>query len=157
MPCAFGKMLFVSTSVYCYNFILINCTRESFLILWNYNAAVGGNSISVCLLKCFLPEMESRTQGSRSRTQKKIRGQDQLTTFPGQTLSKPRTGMLKDTTRKCSQLQKKKGLRAESRKLFVKFQSRKSVHNLGPFLASQKIVLSSAKDRVFSRTWRLRG
>ena len=38
--------------------------------------------------------MESRTQGSRPRpnTQKKIRGQGQP--FRGQTLSRPRTGML---------------------------------------------------------------
>ena len=57
----------------------------------------------------FLTEVESRTQGSRPRTQKK-RGQGQP--FPGQTLSKPRTGMLeaKDQghSRKCSQ--KNKGL-----------------------------------------------
>ena len=57
------------------------------------------------------PEMESRTQGSRTRprTQKKIRGQGQ--SFREQTLSRPRTGMLeaKDQghSRKCSQ---KKGL-----------------------------------------------
>ena len=36
--------------------------------------------------------MESRTQGSRPRTQKKI--QDQGLSFRGQTLSKPKTGML---------------------------------------------------------------
>ena len=50
------------------------------------------------------PEMESRTQGSRPRTQKKIRGQGQ--SFREQTLSRPRTGMLeaKDQghSRKCS-------------------------------------------------------
>ena len=40
------------------------------------------------------PGVESRTQGStpRPRTQKKIRGQGQP--FQGQTLSRPRTGML---------------------------------------------------------------
>ena len=37
-------------------------------------------------------EVESRTQGLRPRTQKKIRGQGQP--FRGQTLSRPRTGML---------------------------------------------------------------
>ena len=44
----------------------------------------------------FLPEVESRTQGSRPRprTQKKIRGQGQGQPFRRQTLSRPRTGML---------------------------------------------------------------
>ena len=44
----------------------------------------------------WLPEVESRTQGSRPRprTQKKIRGQGQGQPFRGQTLSRPRTGML---------------------------------------------------------------
>ena len=82
MPCAFGKMLFVPTSVYCYSFILISRTRESCLMLWNYNAAAGGNSISVCLLKCFLLEVESRTQGSRPRTQKKNPSPRPITDFP---------------------------------------------------------------------------
>ena len=51
-------------------------------------------------------EVESRTQGSRPRTHKKIRGQGQP--FRGQTLSRLRTGMLeakvKDQghSRKCS-------------------------------------------------------
>ena len=57
-------------------------------------------------------EVDSRTQGSRPRTQKKIRGQGQGQPFRGQTLSRPRTGMLeaKDQghKRKCSS--KKKGL-----------------------------------------------
>ena len=55
-------------------------------------------------------EVESRTQGSRPRTQKKIRGQGQGQPFRGQTLSRPRTGMLeaKGHKRKCSP--KKKGL-----------------------------------------------
>ena len=52
-------------------------------------------------------EVESRTQGSRPRTQKKIRGQEQP--FRGQILSRPRTGMLEAKAkdqghrRKCSQ------------------------------------------------------
>ena len=43
-----------------------------------------------------LPEVESRTQGSRlrPRTQKKIPGQGQGQPFRGQTLSRPGTGML---------------------------------------------------------------
>ena len=150
-------MLLVPTSVYCYNFILNNCTRESCLILWNYNAAAVGNSISVCLWKCFLPEVESRTQGSKPRTQKKkIRGRDQLTTFRGQILSRPRTGMLKDTTRKCSP-RKKRSSRRKSQIFCEISVEEKNVHDLGPFLTNEQIVLSSAKDGVFSRTWRLRG
>ena len=158
MPCAFGKMLFVPTSVYCYNFILISRTRESCLMLWNYNAAAGGNSISVCLLKCFLLEVESRTQGSRPRTQKKIRAQDQLPTFRGQTFSRPRTGMLKakDTTRKYSP-RKKKVFAQKVAKFSWNFSQGKNVHDLGRFSTNQKIVLSSAENRVFSGTWRLRG
>ena len=60
-------------------------------------------NIFFCLL--FSPEVESRTEGSRprSRTQK-IQGQGQP--FRGQTLSRPRTGMLKAKdqghSRKCS-------------------------------------------------------
>ena len=61
----------------------------------------------------FDPEVESRTQGSRPRprTQKKIRGQGQP--FRGQTLSRPRTGMLEAKAkdqghkRKCSPKKKK--------------------------------------------------
>ena len=75
-------MLFVPTSVYCYNFILISRTRESCLMLLNCNAAAGGNSISVCLLKCFLLEVESRTQGLRPRTQKKNPSPRPITDFP---------------------------------------------------------------------------
>ena len=52
---------------------------------------------------CSKSEVESRTQGSRPRTQKKIRGQGQGQPFRGQTLSRPRT---KDTS--ASALQKKK-------------------------------------------------
>ena len=55
-----------------------------------------------------VPEVESRTQGSRPRprTQKKTRGQGQQQPFRGQTLSRPSIGMLeaKDQghKRKCS-------------------------------------------------------
>ena len=50
------------------------------------------------------------TQGSRPRTQKKIRGQGQRQPFRGKTLSRPRTGMLeaKDQEHECSQKKKKK-------------------------------------------------
>ena len=59
-------------------------------------------------------EVESRTQGSRPRprTQKKIQGQGQGQPFRGQTLSRPRTGMLEAKAkdqghkRKCSRKKK---------------------------------------------------
>ena len=58
------------------------------------------------------PEVESRTQGSRPRprTQKKI--QDQGQPFRGQTLSRPRTGMLeaKDQGHSCKCTPKKKNV-----------------------------------------------
>ena len=78
--------------------MLINRTRELCLMLWNYNAAAGGNSISVCLLKCFLLEVESRTRGSRPRTQKKSEpktnyrlSEDRPSRGQGQECSRPRT------------------------------------------------------------------
>ena len=90
----------------------------------------------------FQPEVESRTQGSRPRprTQKNIRGQGQP--FRGQTLSRPRTGMLKDTS--ASALQKKK----RSSQKFFKRSSQKNVFQtifqaLHKILTIQKIVLSS--------------
>ena len=151
-------MLFVPTSVYYYNFILINRTRESCLVLLNYNSAAEGNSISVCLLKCFLPELESRTQGLRPRTQKKSEAktnyrlsEDRPSRGQGQEYLRPRT---KGTTRKCSPRKK----RSSRRKLQIFRETsveEKNVHNLGSFLTNQKIVLSSAEDRLFSRTWRL--
>ena len=49
-------------------------------------------SSDMCVFNC-LPEVESRTQGSRPRQgHKKIQGQGQP--FRGQNLSRPRTGML---------------------------------------------------------------
>ena len=59
------------------------------------------------------PAVELSTQGSRPRTQKNIRGQGQGQPFQGQTLSRPRTGMLEAKAKYtgASVLQKKtKGL-----------------------------------------------
>ena len=122
-----------------------------------------------------LPEVESRTQGSRPRprprTQKKIRGQGQGQSFRGQTLSRPRTGMLeakaKDQGRKAqvlSQKKKEKGLhknfsgdlkkkkkrssqkffkRSPLKQVFQKFFQ--ALHNI---LTFQKIVLSSSRGQA---------
>ena len=88
----------------------------------------------------------------------------------------------KETRRKCSpkKRKKKQGLRSiianfsrnfrrspnktkkrSSRRISQIFRDildeEKKGHDLGPFLTKQKIVLSTAEDSVFSRTWRLRG
>ena len=118
----------------------------------------------------FLPEVESRTQGSRLRTQKNPR---------------PRTDFLradpveaKDTTRKCSPKKKEvftqnianfsrnSGVLQRQTKGFHKLPARslacsktkkKRGHDLDLFSTNQKIVLSSAEDRTFSRTCWLQG
>ena len=114
--------------------------------------------------------MESRTQGSRPRTQKKIRGQGQGQPFRGQTLSRPRTGMLeakaKDQGHKAQVLSKKK---RSSQKFFrrspkkkkkkrssQKFFKRSPLKNvfqkifqaLHKILTFQKIVLSSSRGQA---------
>ena len=116
--------------------------------------------------------MESRTQGSRPRTQKKPRprprtqknrgqGQGQGQPFRGETLSRPRTGMLeaKDQghKRKCSPKSQKFSRRSPKKKRssqkFFKRSPQKHVfqkifqalHNI---LAIQKIVLSSSRGQA---------
>ena len=115
--------------------------------------------------------MESRTQGSRPRprTQKKIRGQGQGQPFRGQTLSRPRTGMLeakaKDQGHKAQVLskKKKKGLhknfsgdlqkKKRSSQKFFKRSPRKNAFQkifqpLHKILTFQKIVLSSSRGQA---------
>ena len=87
-----------------------------------YCSLMRAESRLIRLTSCFswqlnLTEVESRTQGSRPRprTQKKFECQGQGQPFRGQTLSRPRTGMLEAKAkdqghkRKCSP-KKKKGL-----------------------------------------------
>ena len=89
--------------------------------------------------------MESRTQGSRPRprTQKKIRGQGQGQPFRGQTLSRPKTGMLeaKDQghKRKCSPKKKKRS----SQKFFTRSPKKKR--------SSQKFFKRSPLKNVFQK------
>ena len=104
-------------------------------------------------LFCFWrSEVESRTQGSRPRTQK-IRGQDQGQPFRGQTLSRPRTGMLEAKAkdqghkRKCSPKKKR------SSQKFFKRSPRKSVFQkifqaLHKILTILKILLSSSRGQA---------
>ena len=100
-----------------------------------------------------LPEVESRTQGSRPRTQKKIRGQGQGQPF--RTLSRPRTGMLEAKAkdqghkRKCSPKKRKK----RSSQKFFKRSPPKNVFQkifqaLRKILTIQKIVLSSSRGQA---------
>ena len=98
---------------------------------------------------------------------KKIRGQGQL--FRGQTLSRPRTGMLEAKAkdeghkRKCSPKKKRKGLRKnfsgdlqKKKKVFTKiFQAistkkrfQKTFQALHKILTIQKIVLSSSRGQA---------
>ena len=104
--------------------------------------------------KIYLPEVESRTQGSRARprAQKKIRGQDQGQPFRGQTLSRPRTGMLevkaKDQghKRKCST--KKRSSQKFFRRSAEKNVFQKIFQALHKILTIQKIVLSSSRGQA---------
>ena len=127
--------------------------------------------------------MESRTQGSRPRPRtqkkseakakdtKKIRGQGQGQPFRGQTLSRPRTGMLeakaKDQGHKAQVLSKKqKGLhknfsgdlkkKEKKKRSSQKFFKRSPLKNvfqkifqaLHKILTFQKIVLSSSRGQA---------
>ena len=101
-----------------------------------------------------LAEVESRTQGSRPRPRtQKIRGQGQGQPFRGQTLSRPRTGMLeakaKDQGHKRTCSPKKK----RSSKNFFKQSPQKNVFQkifqaLHKILTIQKIVLSSSRGQA---------
>ena len=102
--------------------------------------------------------MESRTQDSRPRAQKKseakgtkkIRGQGQQQPFRGQTLSRPRTGMLeakaKDTS--ASALQKKRSSPKFFRRSPEKNVIQKFFQALHKILTIQKIVLSSSRGQA---------
>ena len=86
---------------------------------------------------------------------KKIRGQDQGQgqPFRGQTLSRPRTGMLeakdKDTSASALQKKKKKGLNKNfSSDLHKKTFSKKIFQALHNILTIQKIVLSSSRGQA---------
>ena len=106
--------------------------------------------------------MESRTQGSRPRPRtqkkseakakdtKKIRGQGQGQPFRGQTLSRPRTGMLeakaKDQGHKAQVLSKKKKKRS-SQKFFRRSPKKKKKKR-----SSQKFFRGSPKKKKKKRS-----
>ena len=107
----------------------------------------------------WLPEVESRTQlrleaKAKAKDTKKIRGQGQGQPFRGQTLSRPRTGMLeakaKDQGHKAQVLSKKK--KRFSQKFFkrspLKNVFQKIFQALHKILTFQKIVLSSSRGQA---------
>ena len=114
--------------------------------------------------------MESRTQGSRPRTQKKSEAkakdslsEDRHSRGQGQECSRPRP-RTKDTKRKCSQkkkglhknfsgdLRKKKKKKRSSQKFFKRSSPKnvfqKIIQALHIILAFQKIVLSSSRGQA---------
>ena len=125
--------------------------------------------------------MESRTQGlrPRPRTQKKNQGQGQGQPFRGQTLSRPRTGMLeakaKDQGHKCKCSPKKKKKRSsqkffwrspkkKKKKVFSKIFQAISTKKRFPknfssasqnFNNSKNTAVLEPRTGQFSRTWDL--
>ena len=102
----------------------------------------------------------SRGHKARGQGHKKIRGQGQGQPFRGQTLSRPRTGMLEAKAkdrghkRKCSPKKKKKKKRFSQK--FFKRSPQKNVFQkifqaLHKILTIQKIALSSSRGQAHFR------
>ena len=100
---------------------------------------------------------KARGQGQgQGQGHKKIRGQGQGQPFRGQTLSRPRTGMLeakaKDQGHKAQVLSKKKKKKRSSQKFFkrspLKNVFQKIFQALHKILTFQKIVLSSSRGQA---------
>ena len=93
---------------------------------------------------------------AKAKDTKKIRGQGQGQPFRGQTLSRPRTGMLeakaKDQGHKAQVLSKKKKKKRSSQKFFkrspLKNVFQKIFQALLKILTFQKIVLSSSQGQA---------
>ena len=94
---------------------------------------------------------------AKAKDTKKIRGQGQGQPFRGQTLSRPRTGMLeakaKDQGHKAQVLSKKKKKKKRSSQKFFKRSPLKNVFQtifqaLHKILTFQKIVLSSSRGQA---------
>ena len=86
---------------------------------------------------------------AKAKDTKKIRGQGQGQPFRGQTLSRPRTGMLEAKDTSTSALQKKK---RSSQKFFrrspQKYVFQKIFQALHKILTIQKILLSSSRGQA---------
>ena len=93
---------------------------------------------------------------AKAKDTKKIRGQGQGQPFRGQTLSRPRTGMLeakaKDQGHKAQVLSKKKKKKRSSQKFFKRSPRKNAFQKifqpLHKFLTFQKIVLSSSRGQA---------
>ena len=93
---------------------------------------------------------------AKAKDTKKIRGQGQGQPFRGQTLSRPRTGMLeakaKDQGHKAQVLSKKKKKKRSSQKFFnrspLKNVFQKIFQPLHKILTFQKILLSSSRGQA---------
>ena len=97
----------------------------------------------------FCTEVESRTQGSRPRprTQKKIRGQGQGQPFQGQTLWRPRTGMLEAKAKDQGPRIQAQVLSNKKKKVFTKiFQAISKKKR-----SSQKFFKRSPRKNVFQK------
>ena len=108
-------------------------------------------------------EVEDTRLEAKAKDTKKIRGQGQGQPFRGQTLSRPRTGMLEAKDTSASVLHKKKGLhknfsgdlkkKKRFSQKFFKRSPRKNVFKkifqaLHKILTIQKIVLSSSRGQA---------
>ena len=99
--------------------------------------------------QCVRGGVEDTKLEAKAKDTKKIRGQGQGQLFRGQTLSRPRTGMLEAKDTSASALQKKK----RSSQKFFKRSPQKNVFQkifqaLDKLLTSQKIVLSSTRGQA---------
>ena len=100
-------------------------------------------------------EVDSSTQGSRPRprTQKKIRGQGQGQPFRGQTLSRPRTGMLETKDTSASALKKKKVFTKIFQAIFTKKRFPKTFSGAPQnFNNSRNSVVLEPRTGQFSKT-----
>ena len=119
----------------------------------NPNFESNPNPILPCLFQCLFnqsPSYQRWSRGHKARGQgqghKKIRGQGQGQPFRGQTLSRPRTGMLeaKDQGHKAQVLSKKKKKRS-SQKFFRRSPKKKKKRS------SQKFFKRSPLKNVFEK------
>ena len=96
--------------------------------------------------------MESRTPGSRPRTQKRIRGQGQEQPYRGQTLSRTRSRMLEAKAKDQGHKRKCSPKKSFSQKFFSRSPekvtfSQKIFQAFHKHLTTQKLVLSSNREQ----------
>ena len=97
---------------------------------------------------CSRGGFEDRMLEAKAKDTKKIRGQGQGQPFRGQTLSRPRTGMLETKDTSASALKKKKSSQKFFRRSSQKNVSQKLFQALHKILTIQEIVLSSSRGQA---------